>query len=247
MPELVAHRGYAAKYPENTLPALRAALRAGVIWVECDVQLAGDRVPVLLHDATLDRTANDPRSVFELDATELAEVSVHEPSRLGHMFQPTPVPGLDAAVELIARHEGATLFVEIKQESIDRYGLDVVAGQVGEACGEAPERCVLISFNDRVLKRARKRSGFSIGWVLGAWSPETRSIATAMAPDFLFVNAKRLPPDAALWPGPWRWVCYDAKTADDALRMAARGFGLIETKAVGELLMDPRIAAWQRA
>lgn len=246
MATLVAHRGYAAKYPENTLPALRAALRAGLRWVECDVQLSSDRVPVLLHDASLQRTANDPRSVFDVTADELATVSVHEPARLGNAFMPTPVPGLDAAVEFIGNHPDAHLFVELKQESIDRFGLDVVVGQVLEACEAAPEQCVLISFNDRAVLRARKRGGVRIGWVIASWNHEVRSVAAAMAPDFLFTSIRHVPPQEPLWPGPWRWACYDAGSADLALKMASRGFEFIETKAVGDLLLDPRVGAWLR-
>ena len=48
IPELIAHRGNAAEYPENTLPALRSALELGVRFVEFDVQLTVDRQPILL-------------------------------------------------------------------------------------------------------------------------------------------------------------------------------------------------------
>jgi len=48
-PVLVAHRGYAAKYPENTIEACQAAVDAGCRWVEVDVQMRGS-VPVLSHD-----------------------------------------------------------------------------------------------------------------------------------------------------------------------------------------------------
>lgn len=47
---LVAHRGCAARYPENTLAAVAAALQEGACCVEVDVQLSADRVPVLMHD-----------------------------------------------------------------------------------------------------------------------------------------------------------------------------------------------------
>lgn len=49
MTTLVAHRGYAAKYPENTIEACQAAVDAGAKWVEVDVQMQGS-VPVLSHD-----------------------------------------------------------------------------------------------------------------------------------------------------------------------------------------------------
>ena len=59
-PELIAHRGWAYRYPENTLPAIAGALGAGARYVEFDVQITADGVPVLFHDSTLDRTAGRP-------------------------------------------------------------------------------------------------------------------------------------------------------------------------------------------
>ena len=53
---LIAHRGYPAYYPENTLVGLEAALKAGADFLEFDVQLSADRVPLLLHDENLKRT-----------------------------------------------------------------------------------------------------------------------------------------------------------------------------------------------
>jgi glycerophosphoryl diester phosphodiesterase len=242
MAELVAHRGYAARYPENSLAALDAALAAGVRWLECDVQLSADHVPVLLHDADLVRTAGDPRNVFDLDAATLDAISVHEPLRLGREFEPTPVPRLVDAVALLSEHARATLFVEVKEESIERFGLDPVIDAVRAVLSHD---CVLISFHDGAVRRASE-CGLRTGWVMPEWSDRARAIATELEPDFLFTNIKRVPDGVALWSGPWRWAAYDAKTADEALAMAARGFGFVETKAVGELLLDPRIAAWLR-
>lgn len=240
MAELVAHRGYAARYPENTLVALDAALAAGVRWLECDVQLSADHVPVLLHDADLARTAGDPRNVFDLDASVLETVSVHEPLRLGREFEPTLVPRLADAIAMVTAHQGATLFVEVKHESIERFGLEPVINAVRPML--TPD-CVLISFHDGAISRATEL-GLRTGWVMPEWSDRARDIATAIEPEFLFTNIKRVPDGEVLWPGPWRWAAYDAKTADEALVMAARGFELVETKAVGELLLDPRVALW---
>ena len=49
--QLVAHRGHALEYPENTLPAFASALQLGVRHLELDVQLSRDRVPIVLHDS----------------------------------------------------------------------------------------------------------------------------------------------------------------------------------------------------
>lgn len=57
-PEIIAHRGYCARAPENTLSALEAALDTGVESVEFDLQTAACGTPVLFHDPMLGRTTN---------------------------------------------------------------------------------------------------------------------------------------------------------------------------------------------
>ena len=57
-PRVIGHRGAAGHAPENTLSSIRTAARLGVHWVEFDVHLSSDNVPVLIHDDTLDRTTD---------------------------------------------------------------------------------------------------------------------------------------------------------------------------------------------
>jgi len=57
-PEIIAHRGFSAKAPENTLSALESAIDVGVESVEFDLQIAACGTPVLFHDAMLGRTTN---------------------------------------------------------------------------------------------------------------------------------------------------------------------------------------------
>ena len=71
-PRIVGHRGAAALAPENTLASIRAAAANGVTWIEVDSKLAGDDIPVLLHDETLDRTTNATGRVVDRTAPELA-------------------------------------------------------------------------------------------------------------------------------------------------------------------------------
>lgn len=52
------HRGYSAVAPENTLPAYRLSKQMGFKYVETDISFTSDGVPMLLHDATIDRTSN---------------------------------------------------------------------------------------------------------------------------------------------------------------------------------------------
>lgn len=57
-PELIAHRGFATTAPENTMAAYRLAAAKGYDGIECDLAFTKDNVPVLLHDATINRTSN---------------------------------------------------------------------------------------------------------------------------------------------------------------------------------------------
>jgi len=52
---LVAHRGYPARLPENTLPSIEAAVQAGARYIEVDVQLSRDGEVILFHDRDLHR------------------------------------------------------------------------------------------------------------------------------------------------------------------------------------------------
>ena len=45
---LIAHRGNARDFPENTLPALQSAVELGIRFIEFDVQLSADGVPVVI-------------------------------------------------------------------------------------------------------------------------------------------------------------------------------------------------------
>ncbi|MFC1685138.1 glycerophosphodiester phosphodiesterase, partial [Pseudomonadota bacterium] len=53
VPTLIAHRGYALHYPENSLEAMEAALKAGALFVEFDVHLSADEEPMVIHDANV--------------------------------------------------------------------------------------------------------------------------------------------------------------------------------------------------
>lgn len=71
VPPPVAHRGDSDRAPENTLPAYRKALRAGVWRLEVDVRFTADGTPVLMHDPTVDRTTN---GTGEIATMSLAQV-----------------------------------------------------------------------------------------------------------------------------------------------------------------------------
>jgi glycerophosphoryl diester phosphodiesterase len=70
-PLIIAHRGYRAKYPENTMAAFEAAIDVGVDMIELDVLRTKDRDMVVIHDESLDRTTNGHGMVSDYTLSEL--------------------------------------------------------------------------------------------------------------------------------------------------------------------------------
>lgn len=237
LPEIIAHRGNAAEFPENTLQGLESAVSLGLRYVEFDVQLTADLVPVLMHDADLARVGGQPDCVHDLTWSALAEFPVGEVQRLGNAHAFTYPPSLAQAVDTIAGWDGVTAFVEVKRASLRRFGRETVLKRIAQVLQPVIDRCVLISFDLPSVKILRLMTGARIGWVLPQYDAEARQQATELAPQFLFANLERLPAEPEpLWPGPWDWAVYEVRDLKTAQACQARGAKFVETMTVRGLL-----------
>jgi glycerophosphoryl diester phosphodiesterase len=240
IPQLVAHRGYMQHFPENSWRGLRAALEAGACWLEFDIQLCRDGQFVVLHDDSLARTAGVEQSIFDIDSENLV-TSVHEPQRFGERFAPTPVATLADVLQQLAAWPDARAMVEIKQESIDHWGLDVVMGKLLPLMVAHQPQCTLIAYNSAALQWSRRHADIPLGWVLEHYDAEHRARAAAFNPQYLICNRRKLPDNEIPWPGQWEWMLYDITDPDQAMAWAARGVALIETADIGAMLQDHRL------
>ena len=236
LPDIIAHRGNAAEFPENTLQGLESAISLGVRYVEFDVQLTADLVPVLFHDADLARVAGRPEIVHDLTWSALAEIPVGEVERLGRAHAHTCPASLAQAVDALAGWDGVTAFVEVKRASIRRFGRETVLRRVAEVLQPVLDRCVLISFDLPSVQILRLMTGARIGWVLTQYDAAAQAQADELAPQFLFANVERLPaPPAPLWTGPWAWALYEVRDLDTARACQERGAQFVETMSVRSL------------
>lgn len=87
-PTIIAHRGGAGMGPEATLATMRRSLQAGATVLELDVHLTRDGVPVLLHDATVDRTTNGSGAVSELLYDDLRQLDAGDGAPIPHLAEP---------------------------------------------------------------------------------------------------------------------------------------------------------------
>jgi len=72
--QVIAHRGGSGLGPENTLAAFRRSLAAGADVLEMDVRTTADGHPVVLHDATVDRTTDGRGAVNEMTLAQLKKL-----------------------------------------------------------------------------------------------------------------------------------------------------------------------------
>ncbi len=133
VPLIIGHRGASAVAPENTLAAFERALLDGADGLEFDVRLARDGVPVVIHDATLRRTAGVDGSIATLSSTELAAIDVGSwfnrrfPAHARAAYARETVPTLARVFETVAPR-CRRLYVELKCEG--RGGAAPRAGEV---------------------------------------------------------------------------------------------------------------------
>ena len=114
---IIGHRGYPAKYPENTLAAFEAAIEAGAVMIELDVMLSRDRKVVVIHDATLDRTTNGKGSVADLTLAELKQLDAG--SWFDAQFVGQQIPELSEVLDLV--NGRAYVNIEIKSNAYETH------------------------------------------------------------------------------------------------------------------------------
>ena len=232
--ELVGHRGYPRHYPENSLAGIEAAIAAGARFIETDVQLTQDRVPVLFHDHDLLRICGVQGAVADYTLEQLQRFPASEFTRFGYKFAQTRIPALTELGALLARHPAVTAFIELKRDAIERFGADIVLERTHAALKPVIAQCVPISYVLDALPAARPRWP-AVGAVIDRWSERMQDIIQDMQPEYLFCDVEGLPRFGKLhYPGA-KIAVYEVVDARVALRLAARGVDMIETFAVGEL------------
>ena len=144
-PANVGHRGASARWPENTLAAFRAALEAGAGGIELDVRVTRDGHPVVMHDATVDRTTDGFGTVAGMTLEAVRRLSVGGTGE--------KVPTLR---EIFEEFPTATVNLDIKDWELPGAE-EVVLGVLREAGVEG--RVLVASADHRVLRRFRRAAG----------------------------------------------------------------------------------------
>lgn len=152
-PRIIAHRGAGRLAPENTLAAMRLAVRHGVSMVEYDVALSLDEIPIALHDRSIQRTSNGCGNADELSLAELAQYDFggwHGPAYAGE-----PIATLHS-IAACTLANGLCSNIEIKpQPGREALTGRVVAQTAAKLWSRASTAPLLSSFSEVALQAAR--------------------------------------------------------------------------------------------
>ena len=164
--EITAHRGSSRTAPENTIPAIEAAVEEMADSVEIDVQMTADGVVVLGHDASLKRVAGVNRSIASMTFEELEKLDVG--SWFSSEYAGTRIPSLSEVLELCSQK--ISLNIEIKYIGKNSELPEKTAEMVREYGME--NQCVITSTNLSYLKRVKEalpeiRTGYIISAAYG--------------------------------------------------------------------------------
>jgi glycerophosphoryl diester phosphodiesterase len=154
-PTVIAHRGFSASAPENTLPAFQSAIDAGADMIEFDIRLTRDKQFVVIHDATLERTTNGRGIVENHTLSELQTLDAG--SWFGREFTGTVLPSLSETLDLCRNR--ILVNIEVKTEIQDDLCLDRLADLVGtqvEAL-RATRSVVISTYTRRIITSLRDK------------------------------------------------------------------------------------------
>lgn len=244
-PVLVAHRGYSGRYPENTLLAYQAAYDEGARYMELDLQLTTDGIPVLHHDVSLKRMAGIDIDIRDTKKKHFKAMHASYAERFAKEFAENKFTTFRKLCKWLKAHSDVTMFVEIKQESIDRFGIPKFIDEVHKRIlkSKVGSQCIIISFNPEVIEYTRKISSISTGWVLPHWNDETHKRLNVLKPEFVFCNKLLLPKkDSDIFQGPWQWAIYNLDDVPSAINLANRGIPYLETNQIGTLMNDSSLS-----
>ncbi len=110
---IVAHRGFKAKYPENTMAAFTAAADCGAPMIEFDVHLSADDQLVIIHDDTLNRTTNGKGAVQSHSLADL--LALDAGSWFSPQFGGEAIPTLETVVRTLKSQ--LSFNIEIKADA----------------------------------------------------------------------------------------------------------------------------------
>tara|TARA_Y100000814_G_scaffold124757_1_gene89843 strand:- start:85 stop:1380 length:1296 start_codon:yes stop_codon:yes gene_type:complete len=189
----IAHRGYSSKAPENTFASFDLAIKNNFNFIETDVQLTSDNIPVIIHDDKVDRTSNGKGLVSEMKLNEIKSLDFG--SWFSKEFNDEKIPTLS---ELLKKYSDKIhLVLELKSDQsnlanqvsalIENEGWDKIAGN---PMSQVPGLTIISFHLEQVLRSIELLPVVRHGWLVGELTDTDIDIASKLGIQGIFPYAK---------------------------------------------------------
>ena len=189
----IAHRGFSSQAPENTSAAFDLAIENEFYYIETDVQLTADNIPVIIHDDTVDRTSNGKGKVSEKTLSDIKKLD------FGSWFSPKfKDQKILTLSELLKNYNNKIhLVLELKSQQselckqiaalIENENWDKIAGN---PMTQIPGLTIISFHLEQILRSIELMPVVRHGWLVGELTDTDIDIASKLGIQGIFPNAK---------------------------------------------------------
>ncbi|CAM3785855.1 glycerophosphodiester phosphodiesterase [Marinicrinis lubricantis] len=184
----VAHRGYPAKFAENSLPSFQAALDQSFSHIELDVQLSKDGKPVIMHDFTLNRMTNGQGYVKDYTLNELKQFT---------MAGGEQIPTLEEALMLLKGR--IKVNIELKKTSQLYAGIEEIVLNTVRSLDVLEQVCVTSFDHDAIVTMRQLSDDIEVGIINANNSPAFFPFLKQMDASYLSMDYRYITPKYIEW------------------------------------------------
>ncbi|HBJ2620966.1 TPA: glycerophosphodiester phosphodiesterase [Clostridium botulinum] len=149
--EVSAHRGASINYPENTMKAFEMAVEQNADWIELDVQLTSDGIPVIMHDSNLYRITGVNKNIWEVTYNDIKDLDCS--SWFSSEFAGERISTLGEVLDF-AKKEHIKLNIELKPTGYEKDFEKIVIDTINQK--NFKNSCVVTSQEYSTLQRIKE-------------------------------------------------------------------------------------------
>ncbi len=243
MPMIIAHRGASGSAPENTRAAIQMAAEHGATWIEIDVNISKDGIPVLFHDDGISRCSNGEGLVIEHTLTKLQSLDCG--SWFSEQFKGEKIITLEECLELAAEY---SLGINLEIKPCSGWELptaDAIAKLLTNKRANSDNTLppiVVSSFSHIAMQHAAKH----LDWLARSslflvTPPDWKSLTTEVGASAIHLHANSLLTEESvkeLKDHGLHVYCYTVNSADDAKALISLGVDGVFTNYPKTLLAE---------
>ncbi|MDH5368508.1 MAG: glycerophosphodiester phosphodiesterase family protein [Gammaproteobacteria bacterium] len=232
-PIFIAHRGYAAAYPENTLIALDAAQQAGAKFVEVDIQLSADHVPVLFHDRDLQRLCQQNGAIHDYTFSQLEQFNVTDVENFSNQYTDNKITSLTSFIDYLKKYPDLNAFIELKRSMVDKFGEELVLKILLPLFEGMKKQISIISYDQSILKNIHDNTDYRTGIVVDEWNDYNKN--AGWQSEWVFCSVEGLPGDNDELEINSKLAIFEVGDVELAKKLLARGICYLETFRIKEM------------